>query len=266
MIKSKHILALMSTLVFAVTCTSIYAQEPEKVSIKFSIFYSHSAPDVSGGRLKKVTDLYYAHGEKNVPIRLKASRQSMAYPYIGPRKMVLFRLENVDGELKRIPVARCNIHVGAKIGILLMADTKKNKMSVKSFWFKKEALRRGAKLINLSGSTVGIRLKGQKIVALSHTKSMKLEAKYKAGSDFAFVAFDGYLSVDTTQGKKARKAIHRNVCVSKKSGVLLLLLKKQQRFLSMESLLLNGVPNSKAAADISEFFPKKKKLTSITMD
>jgi len=259
MIHLKNIFTLLSFLIFAVTCKNIRAQEPENASIQFSIFYSHSSSGVAGGSLKKVDDLYYAHGEKNVPIHLKASRQSMAYPYIGPRTLVIFRLENIDGKMKRIPVARCPIPVGTKTGVLLMADSKKNLMSVKPFWFKKGDLRKGAKLINLSGKSVGIQVQGKKMEKLSHSKGMDLKASYKAGADFAFVAFDGYLLVDTTKGKKARKAIHRNVCVSKNSGVLLLLLKKQERFLSMESLLRDGVPNAKAAAEIAEFFPKKEK-------
>lgn len=248
---------ILSTLAILVS-SCVFATAQDTVHTKFSVYLLPSARESADSSFKRVKDIHYTFGDKNIPLSLKEARQSMAYPYTGPSKLSLFHIESKNGEESRLPLCSTSIPAGAKYGVLILHARKNGKYGITPYWYNNKDLNGDAHLINLTGKTMAFKIKeAKKPLIVKHKGNAKLKGKFDGkNGDAALLFLDGYIQTKRGNGRVvATKAVYTNLLLKKNDANLVLLLPKQRKTVRTLSLNAKGVPNKRTLSELQKYLP-----------
>ncbi len=238
------------------TLAPLSAQAQEAVKTKFSVIYLYGQKDSND--FEKLTDLYFSYGKKNIPIPIKAFRQTILYPYLGTRTLSLFRLEQTDGKEVRVPVVSTKIPVGADKGALVILRGEKGKLVIKPYWFKKGELKNGARFVNLWNEPMQLFVGDNK----KKPKTLKPRSYIDIVPDIKVGEYKATLvnafGLVTKAGKKKRVRLirDRNLTLTKNDPVLVINYQKSKSSSTMKCLRIKGHIGTVAYENLYKLLPE----------
>lgn len=250
---------VLAVLVAAVFFGTPRAAGQDEVSIQFSAYLLPGKSAGPEGRTLAVTsELHYALGESAVPVYLKEGRQSIEYPYRGPRTLNLFRLTTKDGESVRVPVVSTTIPSGAKKGLLIL-DGSEGRLQVRPLWLGASRLGRGKAIIyNLAGRDLGLVFGGKERRSLKTGKSTELKGKFGTGDEYGFTKLEVYVMKKRETKVTPMKVFNRNLAIPREDTAIFILVPKQGEFLSLLTLNAGGADDPARVAELKKYLPKEK--------
>ena len=243
--------------ILAVITIASSSRAQDLVNVKFSIYLIPTERKDANENFTRIKDIHYAYGEKNIPISLKEARQSMAYPYSGPKTLTFFYVKQVDGEETRVPLCTTAIPNGVKKGILVMRADKAGSYSVLPHWYGTREMHGGGRILNLSNRMIALKIGGKKnAVVINPKQKASLQAKFTDKSGYGYIPVIGYIQEKKPDGTTtSRKAIYKNFVFKDDDAHLVLLLSKQQNFIQSLCLSANGVPNKRSLTELQKHLP-----------
>lgn len=227
------------------------------VTVQFSVYLAGGA---DGGNkentLSVVRDLHYAMGERAIPLYLKQYRQSIEFPYVGPRTLTFFRVDDSGEEIVRKVVCETTIPSGAKKGVMVMVPGKDGTFKLRPFWVKSGGLKKGRGLVyNLSGNTVGLVVDGKTRVGVKDGGRAEVMGRFKSGEDFGYSKLEGYLSRERRGKATSVKVLNRSVVIPRDDTALFLLIPKQGDYLTVIPLMARGVTDPDREEELKRALP-----------
>jgi hypothetical protein len=183
-------LARLAAALFACFPAATTAQEIPPARIDFSIHVLPAETSQSGpGGLARLENLHYRHGETMVPLTLVEGRQSMLYPYAGPKQFSLYRS---DAQAEDSPVAwSAEIPANTRAAVLLLQQTPSALRTI-PYWLTADDLKKPGILVNLSPNPVGIQLDGTNRFLLNAAARHTLQPRFENGASHAYQLLEAF--------------------------------------------------------------------------
>jgi len=254
---------VLISIITAFLVTAVAAQEGVKT--KFTLVYLHHQE--SSSDFRKIKGLHFSHGKVDVPLEIKAFRQSILYPYHGGQQLSLYKLEtNAEGETVRVPVVSTMVPAGAERGVLVLSEAQ-GKLQIRPFWFKRGELSQGARFVNLWKTKMLLTRDGGNKKLLNANGFLDIKPSFKGEQIPSYVKLDGYAPVpktvtlkDGTKKKtvKTVKMLNRNLAIMKDRPLLVIAYQKNKFSSSMKALSLNGQMSVNQYQELYKLLPHLK--------
>jgi len=243
---------LLITLISVMMLSPLSAQE-EKVKTQFSVTYMYNQKDSND--FEELNDLYFSYGKKNIPIPIKAFRQTILYPYLGTRKLSLFRLESKGDKEVRVPVVSTEIPVGAEKGALVIIRGAKGKLTIKPYWFRKGELRDGARFVNLWNGPMQLYVGKSKPKILKPQNYIDIVPELRKG-EYKATLLNAFGIVERAEAKKTVRLIRdRNLTLTKGEPLLVINYQKSVTSSTMKCLRVKGHTGTVAYEELYKHLP-----------
>ena len=165
------------------------AQDPP-ARIGFSIHVLPGETSETGpGGLARLENLHYLHGETAVPLQLVEGRQSMLYPYAGPKRFSLYR--GTPSAENQTTLWSAEIPADAKTAVFLLQPSA-TALRVIPYWLNAEDLQKPGLLVNLSPTALGIQLEGSGRFLLPPRARHTLRPRFDNGSNHAYQLLEAF--------------------------------------------------------------------------
>jgi|GEM_PF-5615129 len=216
---------------------------------EFSVFLAPEADADPSKGLAVRGDLHLDVGGRAVPLRLKAARQSIAYPCRDGGRIELFRVAEDDGVEVRETAVSFSVPEGAAKGVVILVPRGKG-YRARPMWWGRGELRNGRALfVNLTERELQLRM-GAATGRLLPGKQQGFDADFARGEEVVARRIEVY-GRRADGGRGAIRLLDQSVAVSRGDTAVFLVMPKLGKYVTLLALEASGSRDPDAARELS---------------